>query len=212
MPVRVLLGDIRIWVGGFSDTWHCPSRCVWSSLNHWGPERKTWGRERLPLLLSACMLELAGPERKTWGRERLPLLLSACMLELARQSSALELGFIPLTPPILWPSDSNWNYTSAFHNQLADSRLWKFSASIIKWHSSSESLSLGIETSVSSITQSCLTLCEPMDCSTPGFPVHHQLPELTQTHVHHVGDAIQPSHPLSSPSHAFNRPQHQGLF
>ena len=52
----------------------------------------------------------------------------------------------------------------------------------------------------SSVTQSCLTLCEPMDCSTPGFPVHHQLSELAQTHVHRVGDAIQPSHPLSSPS------------
>ena len=45
-----------------------------------------------------------------------------------------------------------------------------------------------------------LTLCNPMDCSTPGFPVHHQLPELAQTHVHLVGDAIEPSHPLSSPS------------
>ena len=52
----------------------------------------------------------------------------------------------------------------------------------------------------SSITQSSLTLCDPMDCSTPGFPVHHQLPELAQTHVHRVGDAIQPFHPLSSPS------------
>ena len=51
----------------------------------------------------------------------------------------------------------------------------------------------------SSITQSCPTLCDPMDCSTPGLPVHHQLPEFTQTHVHWVGDAIQPSHPLSSP-------------
>ena len=48
------------------------------------------------------------------------------------------------------------------------------------------------------VTQSCPTLCNPMDCSTPGFPVHHQLPEFTQTHVHHVNDAIQPSHPLSS--------------
>ena len=54
--------------------------------------------------------------------------------------------------------------------------------------------------SVSSVAQSCLTLCSPMDCSTPGFPVHHQLPKLAQTHVHQVGDAIQPSHPLSSPS------------
>ena len=52
-----------------------------------------------------------------------------------------------------------------------------------------------------------------MDCSTPGFRVHHQLPELSQTHVHRVGDAIQPSHPLSSPSPpAFNLSQHQGLF
>ena len=52
----------------------------------------------------------------------------------------------------------------------------------------------------SSVTQSCLILCNPMDCSTPGLPVHHQLPEFTQTQVHRVGDAIQPSHPLSSPS------------
>ena len=52
----------------------------------------------------------------------------------------------------------------------------------------------------SSITQSCLTLCDPMDCSMPGLPVHHQLPEFTQTHVHWVGDVIQQSHPLLSPS------------
>ena len=65
----------------------------------------------------------------------------------------------------------------------------------------------------SSATQSCLTLCDPMDCSMPGFPVHHQLPELTQTHVHRVSDAIQPSHPLSSPSPpTFNLSQHQALF
>ena len=55
-------------------------------------------------------------------------------------------------------------------------------------------------TSVASVAQSCLTLCDPMDCSTPDFPVHHQLLEFTQTHIHRVGDAIQPSHPLSSPS------------
>ena len=64
-----------------------------------------------------------------------------------------------------------------------------------------------------SVAQSCLTLCDPMDCSTPGLPVHHQLPELAQTHVHWVGDAIQSYHPLSSPSlPAFNLSQHQGLF
>ena len=63
------------------------------------------------------------------------------------------------------------------------------------------------------VTQSCLTLCNPMDCSMPGLPVHHQLLELTQPHVHWVGDAIQPSHPLSSPSPpTFNLSQHQGPF
>ena len=62
-------------------------------------------------------------------------------------------------------------------------------------------------------SQSCLTLRDAMDCSMPGFPVHHQLQELTQTHVHWVGDAIQPSHRLSSPSpRAFNHSQNQGLF
>ena len=65
----------------------------------------------------------------------------------------------------------------------------------------------------SSVSQSCLTLCNPMNRSTPGLPVHHQLPEFTQTHVHLVGDAIQPSHPLSSTSPpAPNPSQHQNLF
>ena len=64
----------------------------------------------------------------------------------------------------------------------------------------------------SSVPQLCLTLCDPMDCSTPGFPVNHQLLEPTQTHVHRVGDAIQLSHPLSSPSLTFNLAQHQSLF
>ena len=64
----------------------------------------------------------------------------------------------------------------------------------------------------SSVTQSCLTLCDPMNLSTPGLPVHHQLPELAQIHVRRVGDAIQPSHPLSSPfPPAFNLSQHQDL-
>jgi len=65
----------------------------------------------------------------------------------------------------------------------------------------------------SSVTQSCPTLCDPMNCSKRGLPVHHQLPEFTQTHVHRVGDAIQPSHPLSSPfPPAPNPSQHQSLF
>ena len=67
--------------------------------------------------------------------------------------------------------------------------------------------------SVHSVTQSCPTLCDAMDCSMPGFPVHHHLPELAHTHVYQVGDAMQPSHPLLLPSPpAFNLSQHQGLF
>ena len=66
---------------------------------------------------------------------------------------------------------------------------------------------------IRSVAQSCLTLCDPMNLSMPGLPVHHQLPEFTQTQVHRVSDAIQPSHPLSSPSPpAPNPSQHHSLF
>ena len=70
---------------------------------------------------------------------------------------------------------------------------------------------VGYSTSVqfSSVAQSCLTLCDPVNRSTPGLPVHHQLPEFTQTHVHRVSDDIQPSHPLSSPSPPAPNPSHQ---
>ena len=78
-----------------------------------------------------------------------------------------------------------------------------------RWHQRSHVSSVQF----SSVPQSCPTLCNLRDCTTPGFPLHHQLPELTQTHVHQVGDAIHPSHPLSSLSPpAFNLSQHQGLF
>ena len=66
---------------------------------------------------------------------------------------------------------------------------------------------------IRSVPQSCPTLCDPMNHSTPGLPIHHQLPEFTQTHVHRVSDAIHPSHPLSSPSPPVPNPsQHQSLF
>ena len=76
-----------------------------------------------------------------------------------------------------------------------------------------ESYSILASVQFSSVAQLCPTLCDPMNCSTPGLPVHHQLPEFTQTHVHRIGDAIQPSHPLSSPfPPAPNPSQHQSLF
>ena len=71
----------------------------------------------------------------------------------------------------------------------------------------------GIQFQFSSVAQSYLTLCDPMNRSTPGLPVHHHIPEFTQTHVHQVGDAIQTSHPLSSPFPPPPNPsQHQSLF
>ena len=83
---------------------------------------------------------------------------------------------------------------------------------ILEGHSTSSSLHVFLN-SVHSVTQSCLTLYDHIDYSTPGLPVHHQLPEFMQTHVHWVSDAIQPSHPLSSPSPpAFSLSQHHGLF
>ena len=80
-------------------------------------------------------------------------------------------------------------------------------------YSTSTHLEVSLVVQFSSVAQLCSTLCDPMDCSTLGLPVHHQLPEITQTHVHWVGDNFQPSHPLSSPSPlAFNMSQHQDLF
>ena len=87
------------------------------------------------------------------------------------------------------------------------------------WHSSASAaltlllcacdvLAVSLSHQFSSVAQSCPTLCSPMDGSTPGFPVHHQVPELAQTHGHWVGDAIQPSHPLLSPSPAVSLSQH----
>ena len=81
------------------------------------------------------------------------------------------------------------------------------------WQLSTYALTLEEPVSQSVPSLGPIRLCDPMDCSTPGFPVHRQLPELAQTHVHQAGDAIQPSHPLLSPSPpAFNLSQHQGLF
>ena len=102
--------------------------------------------------------------------------------------------------------------------------LWLMEPSFLHLHSQHPCISLTIlpvtslsdqiwEVQFSSVTQSCPTLCDPMDCSMPGLPVHHQFPEFIQTHVHWLGDAIQPSHHLSSLSQpTFNLSQHQGLF
>ena len=108
-------------------------------------------------------------------------------------------------PPTHWHAKLHNKHKE--HINSSQKREWIVLNNNIIWHNRHESVQF------SSVTQSCPTLCNPMNRSTPGLPVHHQLPEFTQTHVHHVSDAIQPSHPLSSPSPpAPNPSQHQGLF
>ena len=99
------------------------------------------------------------------------------------------------------------NYTSFYHHMSPRTEIlpgiWRATFFLTFWSS----------IYFSSVTQSCPTFWIPMDCSSPGLPVHHQHVEFTQTHVHWVSDAIQLSHPLSSPSPpTFNLSQHQGLF
>ena len=102
------------------------------------------------------------------------------------------------------------NYKEAIEQIIVSSLEWPL-CSNQNGYDNNKMLKISVQ--FSSVAQSYPTLCDLMDCSTPAFPVHHQLTELTQTHVHRVGDAIQPSHPLSSPSPpALNPSQHQGLF
>ena len=114
--------------------------------------------------------------------------------------------FSQIIPPSPSPTESKrLFYTSVF---LLLSRIQGYRYHLSKFHIYAFS-----SVQFSSVTQSCPTLCETMNRSTPGLPVHHQLPECTQTHVRRVSDAIQPSHPLSSPSPpAPSRSQHQSLF
>ena len=99
-------------------------------------------------------------------------------------------------------------YQAAHHSIVCFSKTRKQRKEMLKNYGSGSQAS----TCRCSVPQSCLTLCEPVDCSTSGFPVHHQLLELAQTHVHCISDAVQPSHPLLPSSlPAFNLSQHQGL-
>ena len=119
--------------------------------------------------------------------------------------------------PSIFPRIRAFSNESTLLYEVA--KYWSFSFSISPSSEYSGLISFRIDrfdlldVQFSSVTQSCLTLCNPMNHSTPGLPVHHQLLESTQTHVHCVSDAIQPYHPLSSPSPpALNLSQHQGLF
>ena len=111
---------------------------------------------------------------------------------------------------ILHHLSHRWSHLSGHSSDIP--RQWPQLVAFLSLHFPPTSTLVHQSVQLSSVAQSCPTLCNPMDCSTPGLPVHHQLPEFTQTHVHWVADAIQQFHPLSSPSPpAFNLSQHQGL-
>ena len=98
-----------------------------------------------------------------------------------------------LPTPVLWPGEFHGLYSS-WGGKESDM------TELLSLHFIHLKLDRKISGQIRSVAQSCLTLCNPINRSTPGLPVHHQLPDFTQTHVHRVSDAIQPSHPLSSPS------------
>ena len=116
---------------------------------------------------------------------------------------------------IIWPAA--WKTSMQVKKQQLDSdmeqqRIENWKRSTTKLCTVTLLISLLCRVQISSVSQSCLTLCDPMNCSTPGLPIHHQLLEFTQTHLHRVRDAIQPSHPLPSPSPpAPNPSQHQSF-
>ena len=110
-------------------------------------------------------------------------------------------------PLTVWIT-TNWKILKEREYQTTWPASWEIFMQVRK-----QELELDMEQQFSSVAQLCPTLCDPMNHSMPGLPVHHQLLESTQTHVHWVGDAIQPSHPLSSPSStAFSVSRHQGLY
>ena len=104
-----------------------------------------------------------------------------------------------------------WQFLTKVIKQFNGEKVIPINGAEYEYRNKKNSINLSVQ--FSSVAQSCPTLCNPMNRSTPGLPVHHQLPEFTQIHVHQVSDAIQPSHPLSSPSPpAPNPSQHQSLF
>ena len=144
-------------------------------------------------------------------------LLKLMSIESGMPSNHLILCHTFLLPPSIFPSIRVFSDESALH--IRWSKYWSFSFNTTSaWPrlSIKETTDNAVKYSsvqFSSVAQSCLALCDPMNCSTPGLPVHYQVPEFTQTHVHRISDAIQPSHPLSSPSPpAPNPSQHQSLF
>ena len=138
-------------------------------------------------------------------------LLKLMSIESVMPSNHLILCHPLLLLPSIFPSIRVFSNESAL--RIRWPKYWSFSFNISPSDEHPGLISFTQQVQFSSVTQSCPTLCDPMGCTTPGFPVHHQLLELAQTHVHWVGNGIQSSHPLSPPSPPiFSLSQHQGLF
>ena len=156
------------------------------------------------------------PFRRKFHKTRNQLNLMECLstLELQDVGKSSEEGWQEFFPKSNRETHGDFHYTTWSTHSVLVGTLWENDSKSEKWYrwrylqSSRDIYQL-----VSSVAQSHPTLCDPVDCCMPGFPVHHQLLEPTQTHAHRVGDAIHPSHPLLSPCPpALNLSQHQGLF
>ena len=147
-----------------------------------------------------CLIHRLWEERSAPGRQG----------RRSNNAQALTLYTNIFGQPSCWIASSYWYDRKLIQKVSACKMLLLL---IFELHFQSADWKVMIFCSVSSVAQSCPTLCDPMDCSTPGFPVHDQLLELAQTHVQRVSDALQPSHPLSSPSPPAPNPfKCQGLF
>ena len=157
-----------------------------------------WDKDQNSKFIGHFYKHTCGPGKVTWGG------IGHCWLTAEAKTLVVEaLGFFI---GLIFHGDNHFGIETWPHPTSYRLQCWDDSDQTTGWEYSPIH-------QFSSVDQSCPTLCEPMNHSTPGLPVHHKLPEFTQSHAHQVSDAIQPSHPLSSPSPpAPNPSQHQGLF
>ena len=229
-----LLGDGQEdgWVGGWNPSLLFPAACtprlgiccLWTTLYSLSPDGLTRGKTKV-LLPSWGARAVGAPITSDYRRVQLMAILSqvnpSLNLGLCKASSQEGAFREPSDGQVCTGSPGLVLYTAppaaSCQCQPGESAPQGWAAAACEgteeWGRQEEEGAFWLSVQFNSVAQSCLILCDPMDCSMPGLPAHHQLPEFTQSHVHQVDDAIQPSHPLLSPSPpAPNLSQHQGFF